>query len=297
MENIDNLLEEYRAKGEAALVKEIKDYPSFGDMERDYCNLINEGNSIRNLILQTPECCDDSTRTVLNNELEGFTEGLRGKFKTLTLVFLLSEKLYKIYKEKLEEAKNNNDDNEYININEQLFRFSKKYVYHKNIADLLYQKYKNFKQAMELYKEMEPVANEEDIEFWNNYAELNAEYDNSEKQKYCLTKKKIAQLKKDIKTELDNKEYKQAIKKYEELFKTTNDYSYKKDIANVYAIFFQDIKKAIKIYKSIEQNFENDANYWFQLSSLYEYNNNYYQEVLCIKKAIDIELKEPEGEV
>ena len=41
MENIDKLLEEYRAKGEAALVKEIKDYPSFGDMERDYCNLIN----------------------------------------------------------------------------------------------------------------------------------------------------------------------------------------------------------------------------------------------------------------
>ena len=81
------------------------------------------------------------------------------------------------------------------------------------------------------------------------------------------------------------------------MFKTTNDYSYQKDIANVYAIFFQDIKKAIKIYKSIEQNFENDANYWFQLSSLYEYNNNYYQEVLCIKKAIDIELKEPEGEV
>ena len=50
---------------------------------------------------------------------------------------------------------------------------------------------------------MESVANEEDIEFWNNYAELNAEYDNTEKQKYCLTKKKIAQLKKDIKTELD----------------------------------------------------------------------------------------------
>ena len=38
---------------------------------------------------------------------------------------------------------------------------------------------------------------------------------------------------------LDNKEYKHAIKKYEELFKTTNDYSYQKDIANVYAIFFQ----------------------------------------------------------
>ena len=144
---------------------------------------------------------------------------------------------------------------------------------------------------------MESVANEEHIEFWNNYAELNAEYDNTEKQKYCLTKKKIAQLKKDIKTELDNKEYKHAIKKYEELFKTTNDYSYQKDMANVYAIFFQDIKKAIKIYKSIEQNFENDANYWFQLSSLYEYNNNYYQEVLCIKKAIVIELNEPEGEV
>lgn len=297
MENIDKLLQDYRQKGEAALVKELKDYPSFADMEKEYCALINEGNLIRTQIIQNPDCCDDSTRMVLSNEVEGFIEGLRGKFKPLTLVFLLSKKLYNLYQTRLEEAKKNNDDNEYINLNEQLFNFSKKYVYHKNIADLLYQKYKNFKQAMELYKEIEPQAKENDVEFWNNYAELNAEYENFEKRDYCLRKKHIAQLKIDVKAELDKKNHKQAIKKYEELFKLTNDYSYQKEIANIYAVCFEDIKKAIKIYKSLEPQLKNDANYWFQLSSLYEYNNNYYREVLCIKKAIDIELKEPEGEV
>ncbi len=297
MENIDKLLQDYSQKGEAALVKELKDYPSFADMEKEYCALINEGNLIRTQIIQNPDCCDDSTRMVLSNEVEGFIEGLRGKFRPLTLVFLLSKKLYNLYQTRLEEAKKNNDDNEYINLNEQLFNFSKKYVYHKNIADLLYQKYKNFKQAMELYKEIEPQAKENDVEFWNNYAELNAEYENFEKRDYCLRKKHIAQLKNDVKAELDKKNHKQAIKKYEELFKLTNDYSYQKEIANIYAVCFEDIKKAIKIYKSLEPQLKNDANYWFQLSSLYEYNNNYYREVLCIKKAIDIELKEPEGEV
>lgn len=297
MENIDKLLQDYRQKGEAALVKELKDYPSFADMEKEYCALINEGNLIRTQIIQNPDCCDDNTRMVLSNEVEGFIEGLRGKFKPLTLVFLLSKKLYNLYQTRLEEAKKNNDDNEYINLNEQLFNFSKKYVYHKNIADLLYQKYKNFKQAMELYKEIEPQAKENDVEFWNNYAELNAEYENFEKRDYCLRKKHIAQLKNDVKAELDKKNHKQAIKKYEELFKLTNDYSYQKEIANIYAVCFEDIKKAIKIYKSLEPQLKNDANYWFQLSSLYEYNNNYYREVLCIKKAMDIELKEPEGEV
>lgn len=298
MENIiDKLLEGYRQKGEAALVKEEKDYPSFAEMEKEYCALINEGNSIRTQILQNPDYCDDSTRMVLANEVKGFVNGLRGKFKPLALVFLLSKKLYGIYKERLEEAKKNDDDNEYINLNEQLFKFSNKYEYHKNIADLLYQKYKNFKQAMELYKEIEPQAKENDVEFWNNYAELNAEYENIEKRDYCLMKKQIAQLKNDVKVELDKKDYKQAIKKYEELFKLTNDYSYQKEIANIYAVCFENVKKAINIYKSLEKQFENDANYWFQLSSLYEYNNNYYREVLCIKKAIDIELKEPEGEV
>lgn len=294
MENIDKLLEDYRQKAEVAIVKEEKDYPTFADMEKEYCDLINEGNSIRSIILQNPECCDNSTFTVLSNKVEGLTEGLRGKFKVLTLVFLFSEKLYKCYKEKLEYSRQNGNDNDFIKYNEQLYRFSKKYVYHKNIADLLYKKYKNFKQAMELYNEMESVVDEKDADFWNNYAELNAEYNNKEKQEYCLKKRQIAQLKTDLKKVLDDKDFKQAIKINEDLFKITDDYSYKKDIANIYAVCFEDVKKALKIYKSLENYFAKDYNYWFQLSSLYEYNNDYYKEVLCIQKAIDLELKETE---
>lgn len=293
-EEIEKLLADYRLRGEAALVKEEKDYPSFKDLEKDYCALINEGNSIRVKILQNPDCCDKSTYMVLTNEVKGFVQGLRGKFKPLALVFLLTQRLYQFYKQKLEEAVNAGCDEEVINFNEQLYNLSKKYIYRKNIADLLYQKYKNFKQAIEIYKEIESSVDDKDYEYWKNYAELNAEYENFEKRDFCMTKYKIAKLKSDVKKVLDDKDYEKAINLYEELFSNTGDYSYKKEIANIYAVCYMDIKKAIKIYHSLEEQFGSDSMYWFQLSSLYEYNKNYYKEVLCIKKAIDIELSKPE---
>lgn len=293
IENLDNLLEAYKDKGEKALKKEEKDYPSFKEFEAEYCSLINEGNSICSLILKNPDCCDRSTYLILSNTIEGFAQGLKGKFRPLSMVLLLSNKLYKAYKTLMDEAIQKGDDMEYINLNDQLFAFSKKYEYKKNIADILYQKYKNFKQAIEIYQEIEPLVGD-DIEFWNNYAELNAEYENYEKRDYCLQQKNISELKKELKKILDEKDYKKAIKINEELFKITNDYFYKKEIANIHAVCYEDVPKAIKMYKELEKVLGNDSNYWFQLSGLYNDRNNFYREVLCIQKAIDIELSEPE---
>jgi len=296
MDDIDRLLKDYRQRGEASLKKEAGDYSSFKEMEADYCSLINEGNAIRKKILQTPDCCDVSTYRVLTNEVAGFTAGLRGKFKPLTMVFIFTQRLYDAYQKQLEEAEKSGNDEAIISLNEQLYNFTQKYIYRKNIADILYKKYKNFKQAMEIYEQIEPSVDDKDYEYWQNYAELNAEYEKYEKRDYCIHQAQLCKIKAEIKKNLDDKDYKAAIKKYENLFNITKDYTCKKEIANIYAVFFKDIKKAIKIYRSLEPELKSDAQYWYQLSSLYEYNENYYREVLCLKKAIDIELGEPETE-
>ena len=41
MEDIDNLLEQFKQKAEAALEKKVEDYPSFKDLEKEYFDLIN----------------------------------------------------------------------------------------------------------------------------------------------------------------------------------------------------------------------------------------------------------------
>ena len=44
MSDLDKRLEEYKKNSEAITTKEFKD---FGELEKEYCTLINEGNQIR----------------------------------------------------------------------------------------------------------------------------------------------------------------------------------------------------------------------------------------------------------
>ena len=52
MEDIDNKLEQFREKAETTIKKNLEDYPDFKTMELEYCSLINEGNSIRSLVVK-----------------------------------------------------------------------------------------------------------------------------------------------------------------------------------------------------------------------------------------------------
>lgn len=294
MEQIDNLLEQFKQKAETALEKKVEDYTDFKEMEAEYCALINEGNSIRNLILQHPENCENSTYLILTKQVAyNAVDKIRGRYSALQLVPLLSKKLFDIYKQRLEELKKEEKYPELINLNEQMYQFSKNYIYRKNIADILYQKYKNFKQAMEIYKEIEPEKPKEP-EYWNNYAELNEEYEDFEKRDFCLKQKEIYELKTLVQKQIDDKDYDGAIKTDEKLFTLTEEYQYKLDIANIIGVCKENYGKAIKIYKEYEPKKGQDKNYWYQLSDLYMYKKNYYKQVLSIQKAINIELSEPD---
>jgi len=294
MEEIDKLLEQFKQKADSALEKNVEDYQDFKAMEVEYCSLINEGNSIRNMILQHPEGCENSTYLILTKQVAyNAVDKIRGKYSALQLVPDLIKKLFDIYKQRLEEFKKEEKYPEIINLNEQMYIFSQKYIYRKNIADILYQKYKNYKQAMEIYQEIE-LQKPEEPEYWNNYAELNEEYGNSEKRDYCLTQKEICELKKTVQKQLDDEDYDGAIKTDEKLFNLTQDYKYKLDIANIIGVCKLDLSKAIKMYKEYEPQKGNDKNYWYQLSDLYMKKENWYRQVLSIQKAIDIELSEPD---
>lgn len=294
MEEIDNILEQFKQKAETVLDKKKEDYPDFKTMELEYCGLINEGNSIRNMVLQNPESCDNSTYLILTKQVAyNRVDKIRGRFAALQFVPMLSKKLFECYKEQLDVLKKEENYPELINLNEQMYRFSKKYTYRKNIADILYQKYKNFKQAMEIYQEIEP-QDPEDAEYWKNYAELNEEYENFEKRDYCLKKSQVNELNSGIQKLLDDEKFDEAIKVDEKLFDLTGDYRYKLAIANIIGICKNDLNKAIKIYKEYESKRGDDKNYWYQLSELYKKKQNYYRQVLSLQKAIDIELSEPE---
>ena len=296
MDEIDNLLEQFKQKAENTIKKTVEDYPDFKQMELEYCALINEGNSIRGMILKHPENCDKSTYMVLTKQVAyNYVDKIRGRYSALQLVPLLITKLFDEYKKRLEMFKKEENYPELINLNEQMYVFSNRYIYRKNIADILYQKYKNFKQAREIYQEIEK-ENPKDAEYWNNYAEICAEYEDKEKQKYCLKQKEIYELKSKVQKLIDDKKYDEAIKIDEKLFKLTDNYQYKLDIANIFAICKENHSKAIKIYKECESKMKENKDYWYQFSDIYLHKKNYYKQVLCLQKAIDIELSEPEEE-
>ena len=58
----------------------------------------------------------------------------------------------------------------------------------------------------------------------------------------------------------------------------------------------ESLENAIKIYKECESKMKENKDYWYQFSDIYLHKKNYYKQVLCLQKAIDIELSEPEEE-
>ena len=193
MSDLDNRLNEYATK-----CNEInsKEYKNFGELETEYCALINEGNSIRKYIIENPNECDENSYKILTNQSQDISL-MDEKFKCLFNIMYLTKSLFEKYSE---------------------------YV-------------------QQLIKEQN---------------------------------------------------YQEALNIYEQMFKFSGNYWYKKEQANIYYQIFGDVKKAFDIYESIEPFLSNTADYWWQFSEIQAANNNIFRQVLCIQKAIDIELANAE---
>jgi DNA-directed RNA polymerase beta subunit len=96
---------------------------------------------------------------------------------------------------------------------------------------------------------------------------------------------------------ISKENYLDAINIYDNLFTITGNYNYQKEIANIHAVCLNNTDKAIALYKDLEKDLQNDAQFWWQFSEMYERKNNHYKQVLCIQKAIKLELKNKEASV
>ena len=86
----------------------------------------------------------------------------------------------------------------------------------------------------------------------------------------------------------------EAINIYNQMYKLSNNISYKLEIANIFFKVFKDYPRALKLYKEIKSlhvEVENNYKFWWSFSEVYRLNKDMFNSVKCIQKACDIELK------
>lgn len=289
MENFEQKLKEYAEKCES--LKE-QEFENFGHFEHTYCNLINEGSALRQHLLQNPEICDKKTILVLTNQVNDISL-IDEKFKSLTNILQLTVTLLQKYSEYVQTLLTEQKFEEAIKIYNQMYNFTRNPIYKKNIAEIYCLNLGDYDKALETFNSIHTYAIN-NSQFCRLYAKIYAY--KSDVENSVLYNKKADEL--DMITQaksfLTKEDYTEAINVYDNLFALTNNYEYQIEIANIHAVCLSDVKKALSIYKKFEKELENNAKYWWQLSQLYENKNNQYRQVLCIQKAVKLELKEIE---
>ena len=290
MENFEERLKEYEQKCEQLEHKEFED---FGHLERTYCDLINEGGMLRQYLIQNPELCDKKSLLVLTNKVTDLTH-LNSKYKSLVKIIEMTVKLLEKYSVYVKELLNDKKFEEAINIYSQMYTFTKNPIYKKNIIEIYYKNLNDIDIAMEICESIKPILLK-DQGICYLYAEMFKDKGDNENSEFYFKKAKELSILAQIKPVLDEKNYDKAIELYNKLFNLTNNYSYKKEIANIYAVCLSNVNKALNIYKDLEPNLKNEPTYWWQISELYGYNENKFKEVQCIQKALKLELLELEN--
>ncbi len=183
MSDLDKRLEEYKRNCEEIKSKEFK---NFGELENEYCKLINEGNQIRRYIIDNPEECDENSYKVLTNQTTD-PSVIDEKFKCLFNIVFLTRDLFGKYTEYVQQLIQKKDFKEAINIYEQMFRLSGNYIYKKEIANIHYQIFGDFKKAYEIYESIEPFL-KNIPEYWWQFSEIQSANKNIFRQVLCIQK-------------------------------------------------------------------------------------------------------------
>ena len=100
----------------------------------------------------------------------------------------------------------------------------------------------------------------------------------------------VDKYKEQVKVLLEEKKYDQVINIYNQLYRFTNNYWYKKEIANIHFQIYKDNKTALNMFKELENVIGKNPEYWWQLSQIYEDEKNYYKQLVSMQKAIKLEL-------
>lgn len=292
MENFEIKLKEFEQNCENI---KTQDFKNFGLLEKAYCDLINEGNQLRQHILQNPELCDKNSLLVLTNQVPDISL-LDEKFKSLTNIIHLTIKLLQKYSEYVQTLITDNNWEEAINIYEQMYKFTRNPIYRKNIIEIYSDKLGNYDKALEICESIKSITLT-DSSYCRLFAKVYAYKSDVENNAYYNKLADEIDMISQAKTFIKNEDYLEAINVYDNLFTLTNNYNYQKEIANIHAVCLSDTDKAISLYKDLEKHLGEDATYWWQLSELYEKKNRRYKQVLSIQKAIKLELNSKEASV
>lgn len=88
-----------------------------------------------------------------------------------------------------------------------------------------------------------------------------------------------------------NKKFNQAIRIYEQMFAFTGNYFYKKEIANIHLMVFHNPQKCLEMYKEIEPHLSDKPYFWWEHSEVYKLLGDYFNQVLCMQKAVNLEME------
>ncbi|MBO5447434.1 hypothetical protein J6A34_08005 [bacterium] len=290
MDNFEIKLKEFAEKCEDLKNQEFE---NFGQMEQTYCNLINEGNQLRQFLLQNPELCDKNSLLVLTNQVPDISL-LDEKYKSLANIIQLTIALLQKYSEYVQTLLAEQKFEEAINIYNQMYNFTRNPIYKKNIAEIYCLNLNDNAKALEVCNSIYDYAIN-NAQFCRLYAKIYSFKSDVEK---ALSFNKMADeldMLTQVKEFISKEDYIEAINVYDSLFTLTNNYNYQKEIANIHAVCLSDIDKAISLYKDLEKHLGEDPQYWWQLSELYDKKNIRYKQVLSIQKAIKLELKNKEA--
>ena len=83
---------------------------------------------------------------------------------------------------------------------------------------------------------------------------------------------------------------------YEKLFELTNNYLIKKEIAVLKLQYLNNVDESFTIFKEIEKYMENNVKYWFQFADIYDKKKDYFNQILCLQKAMNIEKERMKNE-
>lgn len=87
-----------------------------------------------------------------------------------------------------------------------------------------------------------------------------------------------------------NGDFQTAIQINEQMFKFTGNYFYYIDIANIYNNHLNEKERCFKMYLDLEKYLSNSYHYWWRFAILYENREDYFNALLCMQKAIKLEL-------
>jgi tetratricopeptide (TPR) repeat protein len=105
-----------------------------------------------------------------------------------------------------------------------------------------------------------------------------------------ITQSLIIEYEKYSKVKLEEKNYDEVIRIFNQIYLFTNNYLYKINVAKIYLEILKNPIKSLYTYKEIENTAGNNLEFLHGIAEVYWNLKDYYNQVLYLQKAVEIEI-------